>query len=138
MSRNHSLLYSTPMLSLTSQNTLTKTSVWHFLITNEAVTDAFMFRTTHRNLPPLFSSPHTSINSRYTNIWLFRDGVKNRVIYKNVVYWMCLKIVLQYVSTSFVYATSCANYFFTYKKLRKQSYSDNCMYILKPLTCQSQ
>ena len=53
-----------------------------------------MLDTNHRNTPLLFSRPHTSINSRYTTICKFHDGVAIRVIYKNVVYWIWLKKVL--------------------------------------------
>ena len=70
------------ILSLVSQNTLTKTSVRHLLITHEAVTDTFMLDTNYRNTPLLFSRPHTYIKSRYTTICNFKDGVIIRVKYK--------------------------------------------------------
>ena len=82
LSRRHPPSYSNSIVSLTLQNTLTKTSVQHFPITDEVVTDAFMLNTTHRNIPLPFSRPYTSINSRYTTICQFQDGVAIRVTQK--------------------------------------------------------
>ena len=79
LSRRHSPLYSKSILSFTSQNTLLKTSLRHFPITYEAVTDTFMSATTHRNTHPAFSRPHTSIYSRYTTICKSQAGVIIRV-----------------------------------------------------------
>ena len=93
LSRGHSPSCRISILPLALQNTLVKTSVRHFLITYETVTNTFMLHTTHRNTLPQFSQSHTSINSKYTTICKFQDGVVIRVSDKNVVYWMCLKIV---------------------------------------------
>ena len=108
LSRWPSPLCGESILSLASQNTLTKTSVRHFLITYETVTNTFMLHTTHRNTLPQFSQSHTSINSKYTTICKFQDGVVIRVSDKNVVYWMCLKIVWQI----------CLNEFYIYYVMR--------------------
>ena len=96
LSRWPYLLCEESILSLASQNTLTKTSVRHFPITYEAVTNTFMVHTNHRTPSPPFSRPHIPINSRYTIVCKYKDGVTIRVKYKTVVYWMCLKIVSQY------------------------------------------
>ena len=93
LSRRPSPLCVKSILSLVSQNTLTKTSVLHFPTTSEAVTDTFMLDTNHRTNPPSFSRPYTSTNSRYTTICKSIDGVAFRVTVKSMVYWMCLKIV---------------------------------------------
>ena len=61
------------------QNTLTKTPVRPFPITYEAVTNTFMLDTKHRNTPPHFSRPYTSINLRYATIRKSKDGVVIRV-----------------------------------------------------------
>ena len=108
LSCRHSSSYHYPILSFTSQNTLLKTPVWHFPIIFEAVTDIFMLDTNNRSTTPSFLRPHTSINSRYINICKFRDRGTIRVIHKNMVYWVCLKIVWQNISKwVYVYATSC-------------------------------
>ena len=62
-----------------SQNTHTKTSIRHFPIIYEAVTDPFMLDTNQRHPPLLFSRPRTPINSRYTNICKCQEGVTFRV-----------------------------------------------------------
>jgi hypothetical protein len=59
------------ILPLALQNTLTKTSVQHFPITYEAVTDTFMLGINYRTNPPPSSRPHTSIDWRYTTICKF-------------------------------------------------------------------
>jgi len=79
----YSSFYRNSILSLWLQNTLTKTSVQHFPITYEAVTDTFMLGTIDRNITPLFSWPHTSTNSRYNTICKCRDGVVIRVTQKH-------------------------------------------------------
>ena len=82
------------ILSLASQDTLTKTPVRHFPITYEAVTNTFMLDTNHRNTPQPFSRPYTFINLRYTNTCKFQDGVVIRVTG-----WMCFndnKIMYSY------------------------------------------
>jgi hypothetical protein len=81
--RSHPSLCCDSMISLVSQNTLARTSVRHFSITYEAATDTFMLQTNDRNTHTLFSRPHTSINSRYTNICKFQDGVVSRVTCNN-------------------------------------------------------
>ena len=116
--RRRSLSHGNFILSLTSQNTLTKTSVWHFPITYEAVTDMFMLNTNNRNTFSPFSRPHTSINPRYISICICTNGVRIRVINTKLVHWMCLKIIWQYVYMTFMYATSRAYYFTTYKEVR--------------------
>ena len=94
LSRCHSSLCVESMLSLGSQNTLTKTSVRHFPITYEAVTNTFMLDTNHRNTPQPFSRPYTAINLRYATTCKSQDGVVIRVTW-----WMCFndnKIMYSY------------------------------------------
>ena len=79
LSLEHTWSYGKSIVSLTLQNTLTKTPVRHFPITYEAVTNTFMLDTNHRNNPPPFSRPYTSINLRYTTIRKSQDGVVIRV-----------------------------------------------------------
>ena len=66
-----SWLCSKPILSLASQNILTKTLLRHFPIIYEAVNETFMLDITHRNTPTPLSGPHISINSGYTTICKF-------------------------------------------------------------------
>ena len=115
--RRRSLSHGNFILSLTSQNTLTKTSVWHFPITYEAVTDMFMLNTNNRNTFSPFSWPHTSINPRYISICICTNSVRIRVINTKLVHWMCLKIIstvclsdfhiYYYMCTFFFYAQRC-------------------------------
>ena len=94
LSRWPSSLCGESILSLASQNTLTKTPVRHFPITYEAVTNTFMLDTNHRNTPQPFSRPYTSINLRYATTCKFQDGVVIRVTE-----WMCFndnKIMYSY------------------------------------------
>ena len=99
LSRDHFSLYGDSILSLGSQNTLIKTLVRYFPRTYEAVTESFMLDTIHRTPPQPFLWPHTFTISRYVGyitICKRHNGVAIRVIYKNLVYWMCLKMVWQY------------------------------------------
>jgi len=94
LSRWPSPLCEESILSLASQNTLTKTPVRHFPITYEAVTNTFMLDTNHRNTPQPFSRPYTSINLRYATTCKSHDGVVIRVTE-----WMCFndnKIMYSY------------------------------------------
>ena len=94
LSRWPSSLCGESILSLASQNTLTKTPVRHFPITYEAVTNTFMLDTNHRNTPQPFSRPYTSINLRYATTCKSHDGVVIRVTE-----WMCFndnKIMYSY------------------------------------------
>jgi hypothetical protein len=84
LSRRHPSLYGNSILLLAPQNTLTKTSFRHFFITYEAVTDTFTLDTNHRTTPPPFSRPHTSSNSRYSTICIFKYGVVIRVTHKTL------------------------------------------------------
>ena len=84
MSCWHTSLPCNSIVSLTLQNTLTKTPVRHFPITYEAVTNTFMLDTNHRNTPQPFSRPYTSINLRYATTCKSQDGVVIRVTW-----WMC-------------------------------------------------
>jgi hypothetical protein len=84
LSRRHFPSRCNSILPLASQNTLSKTTVQHFPITYEAVTDIFMLHTNHRNIFPSFSWPHTSIKSRYNTICIFQNGVAIRVTYRNI------------------------------------------------------
>ena len=84
LSRIQCSSHGSSILSLTSQNTLTKTSVRHFPITPEAVTSTFMSDINHRNTSPLFSWAYTSINSRYTIICNSQDRVAIRATHKKV------------------------------------------------------
>jgi hypothetical protein len=84
-SSGNSILYLVP------QNTLTKTSFQHFLITYEAVTNIFMLDTNRGNTLLLFSRSHTHINTRYTIICKFQHGVVIRVTHKNVVCCMLVQ-----------------------------------------------
>ena len=79
MLRGHSSSYGNSILYLTSQNTLAKTPVPHFPITNEVGTDTFMLETINRNTYTPLSWPHTPINSRFTTICKSQDGVVFRV-----------------------------------------------------------
>ena len=79
LSCRHTSSYSSSIVSLTLQNTLTKTPVRHFPITYEAVTNTFMLDTNHRNTPPPFSRPYTSINLKYTTTCKSQNGVVSRV-----------------------------------------------------------
>ena len=88
LSRRHCRLHSNFILSFASQSTLLKTPVQPFPTTYEAVTDTFMLVTIYRNTTPPFLRPHTSINSRYTTICKFQNGVTIRVTNKNVLYWI--------------------------------------------------
>ena len=94
LSRWPSSLCEESILSLASQNTLTKTPVRHFPITYEAVTNTFMLDTNHRNTPQPFSRPYTSINLRYATTCKSHNGVVIRVTE-----WMCFndnKIMYSY------------------------------------------
>ena len=94
LSREPSSLCVKSILPLASQNTLTKTSVRHFPITYEAVTNTFMPDTNHRNTSQPFSRPYTSINLRYATTCKSQDGVVFRVKW-----WMCFndnKIMYSY------------------------------------------
>ena len=76
LSRWPSSLCGESILSLASQNTLTKTPVRHFPITYEAVTNTFMLNTNHRNTPQPFSRPYTSINLRYATTCKFQMALQ--------------------------------------------------------------
>ena len=95
LSHGHPSSDGNSILSFASQNTLTKTSVQCFFRTYEAANDTFMLTCNHRNPSRPVSRSHTFINSRYTTICKSQVGVTIRVKDKNVVYWMCLKIVLK-------------------------------------------
>ena len=112
LSRSHCLWCWKSMLPLESQNTLVKTSLRHFPITYEAVTDTFMLHTNNRNPLLLFSQPHTSSNSRYTTICKFQYGVTIRVLDKHV-WMMCLTTLSTWLL--YVYFKSRA-YFYMKKK----------------------
>ena len=118
LSRRYTMSHGNSILNLTSQNTLTKTSVWHFPITYEAVSDTFMLDTNHRNTLPSFSRPHTSIDSRYTNICNFKVVLQLGLQTKT---WFILEIFennFNNVSKCLIYI-KCADYLSAYTKVRK-------------------
>ena len=108
------------ILPLAPQNTLAETFVRCVPRTYEAVTDTFMQVLDHRTPPPTFSRLHISINSRYTTICKSRDGVGIRVQDKDLLYWICLKIVLTMCLDDFYMYYLMRTLFFYIERSKKQ------------------
>ena len=66
----------TPHSTFHHQRTLKNMPLQHFPITYESETNTHMSSTTLRNIPALFSSPHTTYMLRYTNICDFSNRGK--------------------------------------------------------------
>ena len=66
----------TPHSTFHHQRILTNMLLQHFLITYESETKAHMSSPTLRNIPVLFSSPHTTYMLRYTTICDFSNRGK--------------------------------------------------------------
>ena len=66
----------TPHSAFHHQRTLTNMPLQHFPITYKAEINTHMSSSTLRNIPALFSSPHTIYMSRYTTICVFSNRGK--------------------------------------------------------------